>query len=76
MARYRDGRQSVEEIGRALNVQYVLEGSIRRAGEQVRVTAQLIDVMSQTQLWAESYDHDVRDVLLTQRDVAIASPIR
>jgi TolB-like protein/DNA-binding winged helix-turn-helix (wHTH) protein/Flp pilus assembly protein TadD len=71
VARYRDGRQSVDEIGRALNVQYVLEGSIRRAGEQVRITAQLIDVMSQTQLWAESYDHDVRDVLLTQRDVAM-----
>ncbi|MGE0363125.1 MAG: winged helix-turn-helix domain-containing tetratricopeptide repeat protein [Vicinamibacterales bacterium] len=71
VARYRDGRQSVDEIGRALNVQYVLEGSIRRAGDQVRVTAQLIDVASQTQLWAESYDHDVRDVILTQRDVAM-----
>jgi TolB-like protein/DNA-binding winged helix-turn-helix (wHTH) protein/tetratricopeptide (TPR) repeat protein len=71
VARYRDGRQSVDEIGRALNVQYVLEGSIRRAGDHVRITAQLIDVMSQTQLWAESYDHDVRDVLLTQRDVAM-----
>jgi TolB-like protein/DNA-binding winged helix-turn-helix (wHTH) protein/Flp pilus assembly protein TadD len=71
VARYRDGRQSVDEIGRALNVQYVLEGSVRRAGDRVRITAQLIDVMSQTQLWAESYDHDVRDVLLTQRDVAM-----
>jgi TolB-like protein/DNA-binding winged helix-turn-helix (wHTH) protein/Tfp pilus assembly protein PilF len=71
VARYRDGRQSVDEIGRALNVQYVLEGSIRRAGDHVRITAQLIDVRSQTQLWAESYDHDVRDVLLTQRDVAM-----
>lgn len=71
VARYRDGRQSVAEIGRALDVEYVLEGSIRRAGNQVRITAQLIDVGSQTQLWAESYDHDVRDVLLTQRDVAM-----
>jgi TolB-like protein/DNA-binding winged helix-turn-helix (wHTH) protein/tetratricopeptide (TPR) repeat protein len=71
VARYRDGRQSVAEIGRALDVEYVLEGSIRRAGDQVRITAQLIDVNSQTQLWAESYDHDVRDVLLTQRDVAM-----
>jgi TolB-like protein/DNA-binding winged helix-turn-helix (wHTH) protein/tetratricopeptide (TPR) repeat protein len=71
VARYRDGRQSVDEIGRALNVQYVLEGSIRRAGDHVRVTVQLIDVSSQTQLWAESYDHDVRDVLITQRDVAM-----
>lgn len=71
VARYRDGRQTVDEIGRALNVQYVLEGSVRRNGEHVRITTQLIDVVSQTQLWAETYDHDVRDVLLTQRDVAM-----
>jgi TolB-like protein/DNA-binding winged helix-turn-helix (wHTH) protein/Tfp pilus assembly protein PilF len=71
VSRYRDGRQSVAEIGRTLDVDYVLEGSIRRAGDQVRITAQLIDVRSQTQLWAASYDHDVRDVLMAQRDVAM-----
>ena len=71
VSRYRDGRQSVAEIGRVLDVEYVLEGSIRRAGDQVRITAQLIDVKSQTQLWAASYDHDVRDVLMAQRDVAM-----
>lgn len=71
VARYRDSRQSVNEIGRALNVQYVLEGSVRRRNDRVRITAQLIDVASQTQLWAESYDHDVRDVLMAQRDVAM-----
>ncbi len=71
VARYRDSRQSVAEIGRVLDVEYVLEGSIRRAADQVRITAQLIDVKSQTQLWAASYDHDVRDVLVAQRDVAM-----
>jgi TolB-like protein/DNA-binding winged helix-turn-helix (wHTH) protein len=71
VSRYRDGRQSVDEIGRALDVEYVLEGSVRRNGDHVRISAQLIDVASQTQLWAETYDHDVRDVLLTQRDVAM-----
>ncbi len=71
VSRYRDGRQSVDEIGRALDVEYVLEGSVRRIGDHVRITAQLIDVSNQTQLWAETYDHDVRDVLRTQRDVAM-----
>jgi TolB-like protein/DNA-binding winged helix-turn-helix (wHTH) protein/Flp pilus assembly protein TadD len=71
VARYREVATTVQEVGRTLGVQYVLEGSIRRAGDHVRITAQLIDVGSQTQLWAESYDHDVRDVLLTQRDVAM-----
>lgn len=71
VARYRDGYQNVQDVGRALGVRYVLEGSVRRAGDRVRITAQLVDAMSQTQLWAESYDHDVRDVLLAQRDVAM-----
>ena len=68
---YRDGRQSIQEIGKALDVEYVLEGSVRRNDSHVRITATLVDVRTQTQLWAESYDHDVRDVLLTQRDVAM-----
>jgi TolB-like protein/DNA-binding winged helix-turn-helix (wHTH) protein/tetratricopeptide (TPR) repeat protein len=69
--RYRAGEQSVSEIGKALGVQYVLEGTVRRSGEHVRITAQLVDVSSQTQLWSETYDHEVKDVLLTQRDVAV-----
>ena len=71
VSRYRDGRHSVSEIGKALGVAYVLEGGIRRSGDQVRITAALVDVSSQTQLWTETYDHDVRDVLITQRDVAM-----
>lgn len=69
-ARYRGGF-SVGDIGRSLGVQYVLEGSVRRSGPHVRITAQLIEVRRQTQLWSETYDHEVGDVLLTQRDVAM-----
>lgn len=70
-ARYGAGDLSVREIGRMLGVQYVLEGSVRRSGPRVRITAQLIDAQRQTQLWSETYDHEVGDVLLTQRDVAM-----
>jgi TolB-like protein/DNA-binding winged helix-turn-helix (wHTH) protein/Flp pilus assembly protein TadD len=71
VARYRPGQYSIAEIGRALDVQYVLEGSVRRSGQRVRITAQLIEVARQTHLWAEAYEHEVEDVLLTQRDVAM-----
>jgi len=70
-ARYRTGQHTISEIGSALDVQYVLEGSVRRSGDRVRITAQLIEVEHQTQLWTDSYDHEVGDVLLTQRDVAM-----
>lgn len=71
VSRYRGRKDTVDEIGKALHVQYVLEGSVRRSGPEVRITAQLIDVATQTQLWAETYDHDIRDVLLSQRDLAM-----
>jgi TolB-like protein/DNA-binding winged helix-turn-helix (wHTH) protein/tetratricopeptide (TPR) repeat protein len=70
-ARYADGDLSIRDIGRTLGVEYVLEGSVRRSGPQVRITAQLIDASRQTQLWSETYDHEIGDVLLTQRDVAM-----
>ncbi|MGH9371434.1 MAG: winged helix-turn-helix domain-containing tetratricopeptide repeat protein [Vicinamibacterales bacterium] len=69
--RYRAGEYSVRDIGQALDVGYVLEGTVRRSGPRVRITAQLIEVARQTQLWSDTYDHEVRDVLLTQRDVAV-----
>ena len=60
------------EIGRALGVQYALEGSVRRDGNHVRIDAQLIQVSDQTHLWADSYDRDVNDILRVQDDVATA----
>ena len=62
--------RDLREIGQALGVAKVLEGSVRRAGDKVRVTAQLIDTRTNTQLWAESYDRDVADVFAIQREIA------
>lgn len=67
---YKGGTKTIDQIGKELNVQYVLEGSVRRAGDRVRVTAQLIKVGEQTHVWAEQYDRDLRDVLGLQADVA------
>ena len=62
--------RDLREIGQALGVAKVLEGSVRRAGDKVRVTAQLIDTRTNTQLWAESYDRDVADVFAIQSEIA------
>lgn len=66
------------EIGRALNVQYALEGSVRREGNHVRIDVQLIQVSDETHLWADSYNRDLNDILLVQDEVgaAVASQIR
>jgi TolB-like protein/DNA-binding winged helix-turn-helix (wHTH) protein/Tfp pilus assembly protein PilF len=68
---YRGSGRSVADIGRELGIGYVLEGSLRRSGSRIRIAAQLIDVSTQTQLWAETYDREIGDVLLTERDVAM-----
>src|SRR5712664_453820 len=75
---YKHANKNINEVGRELGVQYVLEGSVRKAGDRLRITAQLIQVVDQTHLWAQTYDRDVRDVLAIQGDVAraIAEQIR
>jgi TolB-like protein/DNA-binding winged helix-turn-helix (wHTH) protein/Tfp pilus assembly protein PilF len=70
--KYRNTDKGVGQIGRELAVDYVLEGSVRREGNRVRVSAQLIQVKDQTHLWADSYERDLRDVLVLQSDVARA----
>lgn len=70
-SQYKGTRKSISEIAGELKVDYVLEGSVRREGERVRITAQLIDVADQTHLWSQSYDRAMRDILNVQRDVAI-----
>lgn len=65
-----NANRDLREIGRALGVAHVLEGSVRRAGGRVRVTAQLIDTRTNTQSWAERYDRDVTDVFAIQSDIA------
>jgi eukaryotic-like serine/threonine-protein kinase len=66
----RDSGKSVEKIGSELGVQYILEGSVRRAGDRVRITVQLIQARDQTSLWTASYDRQLKDILDIQQDVA------
>jgi TolB-like protein/DNA-binding winged helix-turn-helix (wHTH) protein/Flp pilus assembly protein TadD len=68
---YKGAKKDIDQIGAELGVAYVVEGSVRRAGDRVRITAQLIQVADQTHLWAERYDRDVVDVLEIQSEVAM-----
>jgi TolB-like protein/DNA-binding winged helix-turn-helix (wHTH) protein/tetratricopeptide (TPR) repeat protein len=75
---YKNVHRPLAEIARDLNVDAVVEGSVSRAGERVRVTAQLIDARNEKHIWAASYDEDIRDTLVLQSRVtrAIAEKIR
>src|SRR6201987_5423896 len=66
---YKGRSVDVRTIGRELGVQSVLEGSIRRAGKRVRITAQLIDTVTSGHLWGERYDRDLTDIFEVQDDV-------
>jgi adenylate cyclase len=66
---YKGKAVAVPEIGRELGVRYVLEGSVRKAGNRVRVTAQLIDVLSGGHLWAERFDRDLADIFSVQDEI-------
>jgi adenylate cyclase len=68
--RFRGGDADAREIGRALNVAAIMEGSVRKAGDHVRVTAQLIDANSGYHLWSESYDRQLRDIFAIQGEIA------
>src|SRR5262249_39790334 len=70
--RYKGARKPLPEIARELNVDAVVEGSVRREGEQVRITAQLIHGPTERHLWTESYERDLRQVLALQSEVALA----
>jgi len=67
---YRDSRKTVPEIARELHVEAVLEGSVAREGNRVRVDAQLVSAPRETHLWAESYDRDLGDALQLQAEIA------
>lgn len=70
--RYRHTRKDVARVGRELNVDYVVEGGVRRVEDRVRISAQLIETSGQTHAWAQSYDVELRDILSAQRAVAQA----
>jgi TolB-like protein/predicted Zn-dependent protease len=67
---YRDKATNVRDIGKALGVSNILEGSVRRSGNKVRVNVQLIDANSDEHIWASDYDRDVTDVFAIQSDLA------
>ena len=67
---YKSVRKSLPEIARELNVDAVVEGSVSRSGERIRITAQLIQVPADTHMWAQTYDQDFKDTLALQSKVA------
>ena len=69
---YKDAKKGAGQIARELGVDYLLEGSVRRSGQRVRVTAQLIQASDQTHLWAADFDRDLSDVLKLQSALALA----
>jgi TolB-like protein/class 3 adenylate cyclase len=62
----------VKQVGRELGVRYVLEGSVRKAGQRVRITGQLIDAVTGTHLWADRFDGSLQDVFELQNNVAVS----
>lgn len=70
LTRYRGTRKSIREIGRELNVDAVVEGTVTYAGRRVRITAQLIQVSTDMHLWADAYERDVSEILDLQRALA------
>jgi TolB-like protein/tetratricopeptide (TPR) repeat protein len=67
---FKDKSDDLRTIGAKLSVAYILEGSVRKSGDRLRVTAQLIDSQSGTHLWSDTYDRDMTDVLKLQDEIA------
>jgi TolB-like protein/DNA-binding winged helix-turn-helix (wHTH) protein/Tfp pilus assembly protein PilF len=68
---YRNSKKSAPQIAQELNVEAIVEGSVLRSGNRVRITTQLIDAMHDKHIWAESYERDLGDVLAVQSTVAL-----
>jgi TolB-like protein/DNA-binding winged helix-turn-helix (wHTH) protein/Flp pilus assembly protein TadD len=77
VAKYKGNILAAKEIGKELNADYLVQGSVRRWSDRVRITVQLIQAQSQTDLWTESYDRELKDLLAVQDSVvqSIASQI-
>ncbi len=75
---YKNTEKKIDQIGRELGVGYILEGTVRREGDRVRITAQLIQVTTQAHLWAATYDRELSSILAMQAEVAraVAGQIR
>ncbi len=67
---YKDSRKRVDEVGRELGVGLIVEGSVRRSGNRLRLTAQLLDARSEEHLWASQFDRELRDIFDIQTEIA------
>lgn len=76
--KYKDGKKSAEEIGRELKVGTILEGSVRKAGDNFRISVQLIDTETSEHLWGENYDRKIEDIFAIQSEISqkIASSLK
>jgi len=68
--RYKKSNLGIKEIGRELNVVYILDGSVRRADSQVRITTRLIDTATDKNIWADTFDRDMKEIFAIQSDIA------
>jgi len=66
---FRDQSPDIKDVGKKLNVRYVLEGSIRKSGNRIRVNAQLIDATTGGHIWADRYDRNIEDIFAVQDEV-------
>lgn len=75
---YKRAKKPLAEVARELGVDYVVEGTVQRAGQRVKITAQLIALPAERHVWAESYERDLRDIFALQRELAsvIAHEVR
>ena len=70
-ATYKGKPVKVKQVSEELGVRYVLEGSVQRSGDRVRITAQLIDALTGNHLWAKRYDRDLKDIFALQDEITI-----
>jgi serine/threonine protein kinase/tetratricopeptide (TPR) repeat protein len=68
--KYKKSDLGIKEIGRELNVVYILDGSVRRAGGKVRITTRLINTAADTNIWADTFDRDLKEIFAIQSDIA------
>jgi adenylate cyclase len=69
---YKKNPKSIKEIGKELGVAHILEGSVQRAGDHVRITSQLINARTDEHVWADTYDRPLKDIFTIQREVAMS----
>src|SRR5205085_11146796 len=72
---YKGHAVDVKQVGRELGVRYVLEGSVRKAGNRIRVTAQLVEAATGNHIWAERFDRDLADIFAVQDEITEAATI-